>query len=223
MLDAPFTGFGSRAVDLLRELAADNSKSWYETNRDAFRVQVRLPMERLIGEAAERYGGGVKLFRQHRDVRFAKDKSPYKTSTYGLVTGLPEGRALYAALTQNGFYAGTGVYQMAPDQLRRFRAAVDAEGSGEELRTILDRLRAAGLEVSGDSLSGAPRGVPRDHPRIELMRRKSLTAGARLDVDAVRDGRRPLEHAFRTWDTAAPLTDWLATHVGAAEETRRRP
>jgi len=223
MLDLPFTGFGSRAVTLLRELAADNSKSWYETNRDAFAAQVRTPMERLIGEAAECHGGRVKLFRQHRDVRFSKDKSPYKTGTYGLVTGLPEGRALYVALTQNGFYAGTGVYQMAPDQVRRYRAAVDAEVSGEELRTILDRLRASGLEVSGDSLSGTPRGVPRDHPRIDLMRLKSLTAGARLDPDAAIRGRRPLDHAFRTWETAAPLTDWLAAHVGRAEETRLGP
>ncbi len=61
MLDMPFIGFGSRAVHLLRELAADNSKSWYEANRDGFEAQIRTPMERLISEAAERHGGGVKL------------------------------------------------------------------------------------------------------------------------------------------------------------------
>lgn len=223
MLESPFTGFGPRAVHLLRDLDADNSKSWYEANRDGFDAQIRKPMARLLSEAAERYGGGTKLFRQHRDVRFAKDKSPYKTSTYGLVSGLPDGRALYVALTRTGFYAGTGVYQMAPDQLRRFRAAVDAEQSGAALEALVQTLRASGLEVSGDSLSGTPRGVPKDHPRIELMRMKSLTAGSRLDPEASVDGRRPLEHAFRTWELAAPLTDWLATHVGAAEEARRRP
>ncbi|WP_233416933.1 DUF2461 domain-containing protein [Halovulum marinum] len=223
MVDAPFTGFGPRAVDLLRELAADNSKSWYDANRDGFEAQIRTPMLRLIAEAAERHGGGVKLFRQHRDLRFGKDRSPYKTSTYGLVTGLPDGRALYAALTRDGFYAGTGAHQLSPDQLRRFRAAVDAQGSGEALRRIFEALRAAGLDVGGDSLSGIPRGVARDHPRLELLRLKSITAGARLAPDAALDGRRPLQHAFRTWDMARPLTDWLAQHVGAAREPRARP
>ena len=97
-----------------------------------------------------------------------------------------------------------------------------AAGSGADARGV-ERLAGAALDPGDPELDEALAQLDEEAEEPELMRLKSLTAGARLDPDDAVDGRRPLEHAFRTWDTAAPLTDWLASHVGPPEELRRRP
>jgi uncharacterized protein (DUF2461 family) len=107
------------------------------------------------------------------------------------------------------------MYEMASDQLDRYRKAVDRGRSGSELAGLVDDARAAGLDVTGhDVLKTAPRGYPRDHPRIELLRHKGLItwrewpAGAWLGTPKARD--RIVEF-FRS---SRPINGWLATHVG---------
>ena len=81
----PFLGFGPGAVDWFRGLEADNSKAYFVGSRAVWEADVRGPLERLLEELGEDLGGSAKLFRPHRDVRFSKDKSPYKTNNYGVV------------------------------------------------------------------------------------------------------------------------------------------
>mgnify|MGYP005853402703 CR=1 FL=1 len=74
-----------------------------------FEADVRRPLETLLAETTEVFGGAVKIFRQHRDIRFSKDKSPYKLNTYGVVAGIPGSHAgLYASVSADRFVAGTG-------------------------------------------------------------------------------------------------------------------
>ena len=136
------------------------------------------------------------MFRQNRDVRFSPDKSPYKTTTYGILyeVAVP-GDGLYAQLSARGLYAGTGYYRMARDQLERYREAVAGDAGGPGWRRRPPRPRRPGSSWPGDSLRTAPRGYPRDHPRIELLRRKELIAGRAasgeggIDRDAALDAR----------------------------------
>src|SRR6202012_4595700 len=108
---------------------------------------VREPMERLLDELSEEFGGNVHLFRQHRDVRFSPDKSPYKTRTYGVLHPTDGSRpGLYAQVSTRGLYAGTGYWRMASDQLERFRAKVVDDETGEQLEAIAAGAEAAGLE-----------------------------------------------------------------------------
>jgi uncharacterized protein (TIGR02453 family) len=187
----------------------------------------------MLDELADDLGGGVKVFRQHRDVRFSADKSPYKTRTYGLIQDRPEGRSsLYAQVSATGLFAGTGYYMLAGDQLARFRDAIADDTTGPALEQAVATAEGAGVETFGEALKTAPRGYPRDHPRIVLLRHKSLIGGARLDPGA--DGiprDAALRHARDMWAACAPLNAWLDAHVGASElpvETRfgrggRRP
>ncbi len=219
MPEPAFTGFPRATFTWFAGLEADNSKTWFTAHRDTYDNAVRGELEALLEELADELGGRVKLFRQHRDTRFSRDKSPYKTTTYGVIADRPDGEAsLYAQLSSGGLFAGTGYYQLAADQLTRFREAITDDDSGPELERVLDTVRAAGLETWGESLKTAPRGFPRDHPRVTLLRHKLLIAGRRLEPRGRSGLARDATLAFTrdTWAACTPMTTWLDEHVGVS-------
>jgi uncharacterized protein (TIGR02453 family) len=214
-----FTGFPAEAFTWFAGLQADNSKAWFHAHRPTYDEAVRGPLEALLEELADELGGIVKLFRQHRDTRFSADKSPYKTTTYGLIAQRPDGLpALYAQLSESGLFAGSGYHVLAADQLTRFRDAVAEDTSGTELEDAIATAHAAGIQTWGEALKTAPRGYPRDHPRAALLRHKSLIAGARRDAGPDGIARAAaIAHARVTWAACAPLNAWLDAHVGPSE------
>ena len=113
MIDGPgFLGFGPSALKWFEGLEKHNEKAWFDANRETFEAEVKRPLLALLDEFASRRGGTTKVFRQNRDVRFSKDKSPYKTNTYGIVSS--EGRLpFYATVSAKGFACGTGGYDPA--------------------------------------------------------------------------------------------------------------
>ena len=210
-----FEGFTPEVRSWFEGLQADNSREYFAANRDFFERSIRGQMEALLDELAARSGGQVKMFRQNRDVRFSPDKSPYKTNTYGIVCGSEIAlQGLYASISAHGLVAGSGYHAMARDQLERYRERVADDRHGPALLTLLGRARKAGLEVWGESLATAPRGYPKDHQRIELLRRKSLSLGATLSADGGISRANGLRFVTRTWRAAAPVTGWLDEHVG---------
>jgi uncharacterized protein (TIGR02453 family) len=210
-----FDGFGSGAVGWFEGLARDNSKAYFEATRATFLSDVREPFEDLLDDLTHEFGGEPKVFRQNRDIRFSADKSPYKTRTYGILHG--SGPAHYAALSADGLYAGTGYWRMANDQLERYRSAVSNELAG-----LLADAEGAGLELSQPELKTAPRGFPRDHPHVVLLRYKSVIAGRRLPPGPDLESRAALEFAAATWRAARPLNAWLEAHVGPSTLPRER-
>ena len=159
-----FAGFPPAVFAWFEGLEADNSRAYVQRTRATLDGPVRDGMQALLDElAGDEFGPEVKLFRQHRDLRFARDKSPYKTRTYGILHG-PD-RAHYAELSALGLYAGTGLYQPSREQLERFRDAVLDDATGTELEALVAAARGAGLAVEGSTLRSAPRGMPRDHPQ----------------------------------------------------------
>lgn len=214
-----FDGFGPEVHGFFTGLEADNSKAFFDLRRAFFDAEVRGQMEAMLETLAEDFGGEVKLFRQNRDTRFSPDKSPYKTNTYGVLRGAPQAaQGLYASISARGLVAGSGYHVMARDQLERYRIAVDRERDGDELGRRTAAAQAAGLELWGESLATAPRGYDREHPRIELLRRKSLSLGAlRPCADGIGSGDA-LAFVSGTWRAAAPVTGWLDEHVGLSAE-----
>jgi uncharacterized protein (TIGR02453 family) len=214
-----FEGFPRETFSWFAGLAADNSKAYFTAHRETYEHAVRGPLESLLEELADELGGQVKMFRQHRDVRFSADKSPYKTTTYGLIVERRDSlAALYAQLSATGLFAGTGYHVLAADQLARFRDAIADDTTGPELEEAMADAEAAGLETFGEALKTAPRGYARDHPRVHLLRHKALVAGRRLDPGAqgiTRDTAR--DHTRTAWAACAPLNAWLDEHVGASE------
>jgi len=219
MIDLPpdsfrFEGFGAQAIQWFTGLEQNNSKQYFEANRSIWEEQVRAPLEALLMEASTHFGGPVKMFRPHRDIRFSKDKSPYKTNTYGVVLPNSGAAGLYAAISAAGLYVATGYHQMASDQLERFRSSVDNDPTGKPLELIVARAEENGLAIEGDALKTAPRGYPKDHPGIRFLRMKELIAGAQMPAgDALHD-RRVFDFAVAAWKTAQPLNAWLDANVG---------
>jgi uncharacterized protein (TIGR02453 family) len=218
-----FDGFGPEVKRWFQGLEADNSREYFAAHRDVFEEAVRDQMEALLTELSEKFGGEVKLFRQNRDIRFSPDKSPYKTNTYGIVRGSDTAaQGLYASISARGLVAGSGYHVMARDQLERYRDAVADDARGPELGELLAEAQKAGLEVWGESLATAPRGYPKDHRRIELLRRKSLALGNTLTLGRGIGRTDGLGFVTTTWRAAAPVTGWLDREVGATTLERRR-
>jgi len=210
-----FKGWPVEALEFFDELEEDNSKSYWQRNKTVYDTIVRAPMEELLAELGSEWGE-TRIFRPYRDVRFSKDKSPYKTAIGAM---LGDG---YVQLSADGLAAGSGMWEMAPDQLERYREAVAHERSGPKLASIVAKARGAGLDVTGhDALKTAPKGYPKDHPRIELLRYKGLItwkewpAGPWLGTSKARDRIVGFLRASQ------PLNKWLRDHVGASTMPQR--
>ena len=222
-----FEGFGPEVGRWFLGLENDNSREYFAAGRDFYEESIRGQMEALLSGLREKFGGEVKMFRQNRDVRFSADKSPYKTNTYGVIYGSGiASQGLYASISARGLVAGSGYHMMARDQLDRYRDRVADPTSGSELKTLVARAEQAALDLWGESLATAPRGYPKDHERIALLRRKSLSLGATLELGRGISRTDGLRFVSKTWRSAAPVTGWLDEHVGPSalpvDRTRRR-
>jgi uncharacterized protein (TIGR02453 family) len=209
-----FTGFGDGAVEFFDGLVADNSKAYWTDNRDVYDAHVRAPMQALLDDLEPEFGPG-KIFRPHRDVRFTKDKRPYKDHC-GATAG-----PFYVDVGPDGLLAAGGYFRMAPDQITRFRAAVDDPRRGEDLAKRVAALRADGITIAGEALRTRPRGFDPDHPRMELLRHKGLYGSRRWPPDDVLHEAAARDRVVTTWRLLAPLVEWLADHVGPSEQPRR--
>ena len=202
-----FQGWPSEALDFYEGLEADNTKTYWLANKKTYETCVLEPMQELMSELEPEYGEG-RIFRPYRDVRFSKDKAPYKTAIAGVIS------TVYIQVSAQGLACGGGMHYMAPDQLDRYRKAVDSDACAA-LTNVVEGVRAHGIDVHGhEVLKSAPRGYRADHPQIELLRCKGLIAWKQWDVEpwlgtaAARD--RITEFAV----AARPLNDWMDEHVG---------
>lgn len=203
-----FRGWPAEALEFFEGLEADNTKTYWQQNRAVYDELVRAPMEELLEELAPEWGEG-RVFRPYRDIRFSADKSPYKTHI-GAMVG--DG---YVQLNADGLGAGCGMWEMAPDQLERYRQAVSEDRSGRTLVEMVAEARAAGLEVTAhDVLKTAPRGYPKDHPRIELLRYKGLITWREWPAGAWLGTRRTKDRVVEFLERSRPIAGWLGKHVG---------
>ena len=212
-----FAGFPERALVFYEGLEADNSKPYWTDHKAVYEECVRQPMEALLAELEAEFGAGT-MFRPYRDVRFSKDKTPYKTAAGAILRG--EGM-FYVQLSAEGLFVGGGIYHAAPDQLRRLRRAVADNVHGEELERILASLRKAGYGLEGDVMKAMPRGYPADHPRAELLRHRSMAAWKRWEPRDWLHTRAALARVRTAWRAFRPLNGWMTANVGETEETRR--
>ena len=207
-----FRGWPTSALDFVRDLEQDTTRSFWTAHKDVYERDVRAPFEALSELVAEEFGP-LQLFRPYRDVRFSKDKSPYKTRAYAATEG-EGGEAYYVEVSAKGLVVASGYWMMANDQLDRYRQAVDDDRAGIDLERIVAGLAEKDLTIEGPSLKTAPRGYRRDHPRIELLRRKSVAAmrsfvpGRWLSTAAAAD------RIVEVWRAGGPVNGWLVRHVG---------
>ncbi|GAA2364791.1 DUF2461 domain-containing protein [Saccharopolyspora halophila] len=219
-----FEGFGDAAVEFYDGLLADNSKAYWNDNLAIYREHVRAPMEALLAELEPEFGPGFgkgKVFRPHRDVRFSRDKSPYKTHCGAVIEQGRGGGAYYVEISAEGMLVAGGCYHTESDQLARFRAAVDTEVHGQRLRELIDELDAAGWEIAGSTLRTRPRGFGADHPRLDLLRHRTLYAARSWEPDEALHERSCIERVRESWLAVRELNHWCADHIGTTEKRRR--
>jgi uncharacterized protein (TIGR02453 family) len=212
---ADFRGFPAAGLDFFTALAANNNRDFWLANKTTFEASVRDPMIAFLDSVADEFGT-FHLFRMNRDVRFSKDKSPYKTAQ-AAVTETEGGATHYLQLGADGLFVGGGMYHLAKDQLARFRAAVADERTGPVLERAIAAVRKGRVEVSHGfeaPLVTAPKGYPKDHPRIELLRWKGVIAHKQLGAPAWLHTRRAAAEIVKVWRTSAPLVAWLDANVG---------
>jgi uncharacterized protein (TIGR02453 family) len=169
-------------------------------------------MLELLAALEPEFGPG-KIFRPYRDVRFSKDKTPYKNH---LGAWLASGG--YLQLSADGLAAGSGMYQMEPDQLDRYRRAVAGDRTGRELTDLIAKIEKAGVGVHGHgSLKTAPRGYAKDHPRVHLLRHKGLTTWKQWEPAGWLGTAAAKNRIVDFLRLGIPLRDWLDVNVGPSQ------
>jgi uncharacterized protein (TIGR02453 family) len=216
-----FRGFGDRLIDFYEGLEADNSKAYWTDHKAIYDEHVRGPMVALLAELADEFGEG-KVFRPYRDVRFSKDKTPYKNHCGGIVSGHRGLGGYYVQVSADGLMVACGYYETSADQVERFREAVADDRRGSDLRRRLEALDRDGFDIAGDQLKTRPRGYDADHPRIDLLRHKTLYGLRRWQPDDWLHTAETASVVRAAWRELSPLADWLADHVGASAQPARR-
>ncbi len=203
-----FAGWPIEAIEFYEGLEADNSKVYWQDHRAVYDRHVKAPMEELLAELADEFGAG-KIFRPYRDVRFSADKTPYKTNCAATIG------SGYISFSADGLSVGGGLYMPDPKALARYREAVDNEKSGVELVKIVAALRKEGYDtMAHEVLKTAPKGYPKDHPRIELLRYKGIAMMKTWPVGAWLGTRKAKDRVVSTLRAGVPLNQWLLRNVG---------
>jgi len=229
---ARFRGFADTTGRFFEELTLHNDRGWFEEHREQYQRGWLLPMQALVAEVREKlarvYPGDElarpKVFRIHRDVRFSKDKTPYKTHIGGLLPLAPPAgarsavevpAALYFHVSHGELFAAAGLYGMDPGALASHRKALLDARRGRELDRILAPLRKKGFTLEArQSLKRPPPGVDPQHPRLELLRMKGLIAvSPELDRKLLVSPRLAARLAGFA-EACAPLNRWLLEVCG---------
>jgi uncharacterized protein (TIGR02453 family) len=239
---ARFEGFRPAAFRFLRDLGRNNERAWFEAHRDVYERDVREPM-RLLVEAldarlrsiAPEIVGDPKrsVFRIHRDVRFSRNKAPYKTNAaawfYHRDAGRKVGRegegggaGFYFHIDPTLCFMAGGLWMPPRPALLRIREAIAAQP------TALARLTSApGFRRRFDGLSEeaklrrVPQGFPPDHPAAEWLRLQSFTAGASIEANVVTSPRL-VDRLCRDFEPLVPLVRWLNRALGHQAAKARR-
>jgi uncharacterized protein (TIGR02453 family) len=207
-----FRGIPREALTFYDDLEADNSRTFWQANRARYDEFVKQPMVELT-EALDAYGP-FHLFRPYQDVRFAKNRPPYKTHQ-GAYAESEGGAGHYVQISAAGLMVGAGYYAMAKDQLERFRRAVVADATGGELAALVAEAAGRGVSFGAISeLKTAPRGIAKDHPRIELLRRKGLIASRDFGAPAWLHTKAAARRIDDCWTGMADVCAWLDANVG---------
>jgi len=213
--------FPPEAIAFFQELSQTNTKDWFTENKaryvewvqkpaKAFVAEMRPRLEELSGHQLE-----AKIFRINRDLRFSKDKTPYKPYQHFLFA--PPGRgksgpAFFYGLQPDKLFVGVGMFAFSAAELSRYRADVVGE-AGAELADLLEKQKAAGRRLHDPDLKKVPRGFDADHERAELLLHKGLSVW--IDGDEALEATKPdlLDRLERDYQSLLPIYDWLSVRV----------
>ena len=222
-MTAGFAGLPDEGLAFLEDLEEHNTKAFFDAHRQLFRDQVQAPFAALVEAAAAQLRASVpdlgqpKVFRIYRDLRFSRDKTPYKTSLSASVPSRPPAdgdgpgvaTGFYVNVGPAGLYVASGLYHPARPELERVRAAIADPGAGPEFQAILAEAAVHGLEPWLDPLQRMPKAWPADHPRAALLKARSLVLNRQHPRAPWLHTAELLDHLVADWEAMIPFTRWL--------------
>lgn len=209
-----FQGIPAGAFDYFEGLVADNTKTYFQEHRSEYEDLVRAPLQALADDVAGEFGE-AHLYRPYRDMRFSKDKTPYKDHQ-GMYVEMRNGLGWYVQVSVTGLMIAGGWYTSTSEQVARYREAV-AGPAGERLAALTAETRSSGYEVSGALLKTRPRGIAADHPHLDLLRFRSMYASRQWAPEAWMGTAECGDRIVAGWRDLTPLMEWLAETVGPGD------
>jgi len=223
-----FVGFPEDTLLFLSELAEpkNNNKAWFDANRKRYEASYVAPSKAFVtalGERIHAFAPQVNavpkvmkgsMARVNRDTRFSADKRPYKDH---LDLWFWEGQGKSKSCPGLGFRlradslgTGGGLHGLDSDGLSAFRAAVLDDDLGAALQEVVGRIDATdGYEVVGREYKKVPRGLPKDHPRADLLRHKYLWVSNETPIPPSIHTPDFVDEVARRFRVAYPLVRWL--------------
>lgn len=216
-----FQGFPRETFSFLSDLSAHNQKAWFDTNKDRFQHVVEQPVQDFVSVMCARLIHAFKdikhleskVFRIHRDTRFSKDKTPYKTHI-GIRFSEDASKncaapVFYVQLEAERLHFVTGQKEFERDTLDRYRAAVMHARTGRALAALVNKVRHSGDALQGEQLQKIPRGYPADHDRADLLRFKGLYMENSLPVTQQVHSPAVVQICLDQFQRGKPLYNWL--------------
>src|SRR5690348_10017003 len=224
-----FKGFPKDFFLFFRELKAHNERPWFEANKERFRKSVQAPMSAFIGAMAPRLGkiskrftadprpNGGSMFRIYRDVRFSKDKRPYKEHAachfrhaLGKDVHAP---GYYVHFATDEVYFGGGMWMPPSDALQKIRDLIVKKPSAWKAIRNDKRFAKSFDDIDGSALSRAPRGYDPEHPLVADIKKKSFFAMHESSAKEARSNNL-IEEVSDTFSAATPLMKFLCSAQG---------
>lgn len=212
----------------LNELKENNDREWFQANKKRYETYVREPLLQFVTDfglrlpeisshfVADARRSGGSLFRINRDIRFSKDKSPYKT-TAGIQFRHERGKDVHAPgfylhLEPGGVFAGIGIWHPDTPTLSKIRDAI-VENPDRWQQILSDDTFSATFQIVGESLKRAPKGYDPDHPLIDDLKRKDFIASIQFSEE---EAFRPqfIDRFAETCRTGAPYMEFLTRAIG---------
>ncbi|CAB1078662.1 hypothetical protein D1AOALGA4SA_6398 [Olavius algarvensis Delta 1 endosymbiont] len=224
-----FSGFPREFISYFDNLKKNNSKQWFESNRDDYEKYVLHPSREFVIEMGRRLRRiapeinaipkiNKSLFKINRDVRFSKDKSPYKTYM-GIWLWDGHGKRMestgfYLHVENNDLFVGVGIKMFPKPLLDRYRQAVVDKKLGPELKRAVKKVSDQGYLVDGRHYKKVPRGYDADHPNAEFLLYNGLTARFEEQLPGTFFSGAIIDYAYSHYQKMLPLHRWLKKLIG---------
>ena len=223
-----FTGFGPKTAKFLRDLGRNNDKAWFDAHRDEYEAYYLEPAKAFIeaaGPKVEKFAPNISweprvngsLFRVNRDIRFSKDKTPYKDH---IDLWFWEGNrktalsGFYLRIRDKSVEFGVGAHRFSKEALIRYRESLADDAAAKSLKSVVRRFEKAGYVIRGKTYKQVPRGFEGGAAAEELVLFSGLSAGAVRKAPPELRSAKFVTYCTREWKKLAPLHDWLMDNVG---------
>jgi uncharacterized protein (TIGR02453 family) len=220
-----FSGVSKDTVRFLTQLSRNNEKAWFDAHREDYEASFVEPAKALVEalsgslkkldvrvQAQPRVNGSI--MRINRDVRFSKDKTPYKDHLdLWFWSGAKRGwdsSGFFFRLTPTKLMLGAGMHGFTPPVLAQYRKNVLSDKRGSELQKLAAALRKQGYEVGGETYKKTPAGVSADHPRAALLKHSGLYGGWQGKHPKELGSARFADFVAKHFAAVAPIHAWLS-------------